>query len=169
MNIIRGYCWCTYELAQCLSKIIAISGIGKYTKLTICKPVCPHLGNIHALFLATPFTFFINIIFSLILWVLHIMHPDHTHFLVLPCPPPIPGSFPQNKNNNKIYKNKEKIKPNFCYLYTYRSMVKLSMVCPLSRAESLPSHTPARSHQLWRVILQHHYQFYLYYKSHMKY
>ena len=48
-------------------------------------------------------------------------------------------------------------KSNLCYLYIHWSMVKLSMACSLNRTESFHSHTPNRSHQLWKASLQHPY------------
>lgn len=34
-------------------------------------------------------------------------------------------------------------------------MIRLSVGCPWNRTESFPSHTPARTYQLWRASLRH--------------
>jgi hypothetical protein len=43
------------------------------------------------------------------------------------------------------------------YSYIHWSMTKLPMASPLKKTKPFPTCIPARSHQLWKAMLQHPY------------
>lgn len=67
-----------------------------------------------------------SIIFLLIHWEFHIMHPDHNHFPFLPYLSPTPQEIKNRKNFN------------LCF-YMLMGTIKLSGACPFNRTESFPS------------------------------
>ena len=72
------------------------------------------------------------------LGISHIMHPDYTHFLDLPCLSSLPSrssSSPTSPPKEKRIKERKK-KLILCYLYTHWSMVKFLVACPLREHES---------------------------------
>lgn len=101
-------------------------------------------------FFPEEYILFFNIRLLSNLWEFCIIYSDHTPFPVLPCPPtPVlwPAPTPWIKRKKK--------KSNFYYLYTHWTMVKFSVAYTLNRTESFLFYTSTRSHQLWRVTLQH--------------
>jgi hypothetical protein len=77
-----------------------------------------------------------------ILWELHLMYPDNTHF---PGPAFLPPSLWSPVQKIKIKKSK------LCYLYTHWDIVKPPVSCLFSKTELFPSCTPTRSNRLWRA------------------
>jgi hypothetical protein len=87
------------------------------------------------------------------------MHPDHTHFLVLPGLFPYPVTTFPPKKNKKTKKQKNKKKPkikknyNLCHLYTHGNMVKLPVtIHPLKYNRALPF-----LHPCWRSSIVESY------------
>jgi hypothetical protein len=81
------------------------------------------------------------------LGISHIMHPDYTHFLDLPCLSSLPSSSsssPTPRPQRKKNKGKEK-KLILCYLYTHWSMVKFLVACPPREHESFSPWIHTRS------------------------
>jgi hypothetical protein len=91
---------------------------------------------------------FPNIIFLLILWVFYIIYSYHIHFPVLPWPchpcSLVTSLSPHTHKKSNLYYT----------LYTHWGVSKLSLVCPLNRAESF-FNIPAGRHVLWRWTPQH--------------
>lgn len=95
---------------------------------------------LYSLFVWFIFKTFFNIIFLLIVWEFHIVHPYHIHFLILPSLPPTnPYDLPQEKEEQK----EEKGKKSHIFV-AHWSMVKLPVASPLKKTES----SPTESHQL---------------------
>lgn len=55
------------------------------------------------IFLEDRFYIFFNIIFLLVLWEFHVIQPDHTHFPVLPCPPPYDSPTTKQQPQNSSF------------------------------------------------------------------
>ena len=71
------------------------------------------------------------------------MYPDHT--------------WRKKGRRRRGRRRRRRRRPNWCRGDTHWSMVQLPVATPLKTTESFPTHTSARSHQLWRAILQHLY------------
>lgn len=90
---------------------------------------------------------------KLILWEIHILHPNHgAHF---PGPPWLPATLVISPTPNKNKNKSNFLKSPICVIYVLAGTWSNPVACSLNRDQSFPSHIPTRSHQLWRATLQH--------------
>lgn len=93
---------------------------------------------------------FSNIKFLLINWEFHIMHPNYTHFPILPGQPPstlVSDSPPRPPPPEK------KKKSSICDARILTGMVQLPVASPFKKTEFLPISAPARMLHLSILII----------------
>jgi hypothetical protein len=107
--------------------------------------------------------FFSNIIFLLIIWKFHIVHPEHTHFPVLPGLPHIPSWLPSREKEERKRKKKSQVHfvmPIYSLMHgqTPSGHYTFSMYLHSKKTEFFPTlASTSRSHQLQRVTFQDKY------------
>lgn len=87
-------------------------------------------------------------------WELHISHPDHTHFQVLPDMPPPHTCDPSLPPKKKMKTPTSPICAPHILNETWSDFQR-SFVW--KKPSPSPTHNPTRSHQLWRIVLQQPY------------
>lgn len=106
--------------------------------------------------LSFTFIVFLNIVFLLIFWEFHIMYHDHIFFPVLPSPCSTTVTILLKKRRKR--KRKNSMPNSICVDHVLTGAWSNSQGQPLT--ESFFILTPARTHKLWKDILQHPYHYF---------